>query len=184
MGRYHARDLVRAPTLISLLRLPLGVTFFATVDRPVLALAVIAVAGLTDVVDGWLARRTDQVTAMGAVIDPITDKSFVACVIAALVLREKLPLLGVLALATREIGELPLVAWFALSNRARRARTEQPMANLPGKLVTTLQFASVTAALFGWAARDPLLIVTAVVGAIAAIAYWKRAIVTTRATLV
>lgn len=184
MGRYHARDLVRAPTLISLLRIPLGVTFFATVDRPLLALAVIAISGLTDVVDGWLARRTDQVTATGAVVDPITDKGFVACVIVALVLREKLPLVGVLALATRELGELPLVAWFAFSHRARRARTEQPMANLPGKLVTALQFASVTAALFAWPARDPLLVVTALAGIVAAVAYWRRAIVTTRATLV
>ena len=38
------------------------------------ALAVFVVAGLSDVADGWVARRRDERTAAGAILDPIADK--------------------------------------------------------------------------------------------------------------
>ena len=77
-------------------------------------------------------------------------------------------------LATREIGEAPLVLWWTLSQEKRRARTEQPMANLPGKAATVLQFATVAHALFGGRYLDQLLYATAVAGGLAALSYWLR----------
>lgn len=180
MGLYRVRDLGRVPSLLSLTRVPLGVAFALTVDRPALALSVIALSGLTDILDGWWARRFQQVTPMGAVVDPITDKWFVLCVVLALVSRGSLPWLGVLALSTREIGEAPLVVWVAFSHHARRARTETPMAMVPGKIATALQFVTITAALFRLAFVRELLIATAIVGVVAAVVYWRRAIVRTR----
>lgn len=177
MGVYRARDFLRGPTLVSLTRIPLGALFVAFVERPLVALGIIVASGLTDVLDGWWARRSGQVTATGAVVDPVTDKIFVLCVVVALIATGKLPPLGVVALAAREIGELPLVLWFVTSRRARRSRIEQPMANVPGKLVTVLQFASVTAALFSAPFRDGLLAMTALAGAVAAVVYWRRALV-------
>ncbi len=176
MGRYRARDLLGGPTLLSLVRVPLGVGFFVVVDRPPLALAVIAISGITDVVDGRWARSSNQVTATGAAIDPLTDKWFVGCVIVALLAAHKLSWLALAALATRELGELPLVLWMLVSRTARRSRVETPMANVPGKVVTILQFVAVTAALFASRFTVPLLWVTAVAGIIAALEYWRRAL--------
>jgi CDP-diacylglycerol--glycerol-3-phosphate 3-phosphatidyltransferase/cardiolipin synthase len=174
MGAYRARDLVLPPNLVSLVRVPLAALFPFTVEQPVLALGVLGLAGVSDVVDGFLARSRGQATPTGAVLDPITDKLFVGVVVATLLLVDRLPLWGVPLLAAREIGELPLVVWWGFSGHRRRVRAEHPRANFPGKLATSLQFASVMVALLqpNWVA--PLLIATGAAGLLAAVTYWQR----------
>jgi CDP-diacylglycerol--glycerol-3-phosphate 3-phosphatidyltransferase/cardiolipin synthase len=174
MGRYRAQDLTAPPNLVSLARVPLAAIFPFVIDRPVVALGVLALAGLSDLIDGWLARTFDRVTPLGIVLDPITDKLFVLVVVVTLVIDVRLPFPHVLLLATRELGELPLVIWWLLSHQRRRAKSENPMANLPGKLVTVLQFATVAAALFSSPHVTILLVITAIAGAIAALVYAKR----------
>jgi CDP-diacylglycerol--glycerol-3-phosphate 3-phosphatidyltransferase/cardiolipin synthase len=174
VGQYRARDLGALPNLVSLTRVPLAAAFPFVLDRPAIALAVLAVAGLSDVVDGWLARTRGQVTALGVVLDPITDKLFVLVVVVSLVVAERLPFPEVLLLATRELGELPLVSWWALSHEKRQQKAATTMANVPGKLATVLQFATVAAALLSSPWVDTLLLATAVVGAVAALTYaWR-----------
>ncbi|MGZ3419906.1 MAG: CDP-alcohol phosphatidyltransferase family protein [Polyangiales bacterium] len=176
MGLYRARDLLLVPSLISLARIPLGVAFALTVDSPKIALSLIALSGMSDVADGWWARRTGQVTATGAAVDPVTDKWFVLCVVLALVSRGSLSWFSLALLSTREIGEFPLVVWFAVSHRARKARVEAPMANVPGKLATALQFVAITMALFRTPYVHEVVYVTAFAGVLAAISYWRRAL--------
>jgi cardiolipin synthase (CMP-forming) len=173
---YRARDLVRVPGILSLLRLPLAALFPLALGRPVVALAILGAAGLSDVLDGWYARRFDQVTATGTALDPATDKIFVACVAIALVAHQRLSLTDVALLGAREIGELPLVIWLAASPRARTVRVAHPSANVPGKLATVMQFAAVTAAIAAWPGLKLLVLLTAVAGALAAIRYWVREI--------
>jgi CDP-diacylglycerol--glycerol-3-phosphate 3-phosphatidyltransferase len=48
------------------------------------ALAFFIAGGITDFLDGWLARRLNQVSAFGALIDPIADKVFVAAFLIAM----------------------------------------------------------------------------------------------------
>lgn len=53
---------------------------FAVIDRPLadwLALGLFVVAALTDFLDGWLARKYDQVSDVGKMLDPIADKVMV-----------------------------------------------------------------------------------------------------------
>jgi cardiolipin synthase len=174
MGRYDIRDLVRVPGLLSLSRIPLAVAFALSVDHPSLAFGILVAAGLTDVLDGWYARRFRQVTATGAALDPVTDKLFVMTVAIALVVTGHLSVAAVFLLSTREIGELPLVLWFALSPDARRARVEHPASNVVGKAATALQFLSVKAALFHEKDQGVWLGATAVAGTLAAFTYWRR----------
>lgn len=181
MGLYRARDILLVPSLVSLARVPLAVAFPFVHHRPLVALGVLVASGLSDVLDGWWARRFGQATAMGAVVDPITDKIFVLTVVITLVVAEKLTPLSVLLLSTREVGELPLVVWLSLSHDARKKRTDHPRANLPGKVATALQFATVAAALFRWAWTPVLVGVTAAAGAVAATAYWARELRSMRA---
>jgi CDP-diacylglycerol--glycerol-3-phosphate 3-phosphatidyltransferase/cardiolipin synthase len=175
VGVYKARDVVRVPGLLSLARLPLAVAFPFCVERPAIALAVLLAAGLSDVLDGWVARRSGQVTPTGAALDPITDKIFVLTVAITLVARSYLSPGDVVLLSTREVGELPLVIWLATSPRARQLRAETTSANAPGKLATALQFAAATAALLRWSHLGAMVDVTAAAGAVAAIVYWVRA---------
>jgi cardiolipin synthase len=50
-----------------------------------MALILFAIAGLTDYLDGYMARRDNEVTAIGQFLDPIADKLLVAAVILVLV---------------------------------------------------------------------------------------------------
>lgn len=175
MGRYRARDLVNAPTLVSLLRFPLGALFPFVHESAPASLAVLAAAGLTDVLDGAIARRFGLATPTGAVVDGVSDKVFAFAVLATLVTKGVLTPIDVALLGTREIGELPLVVWLAVSPEARKRKVDD-RANLLGKAATVLQFAAIALAITGSHFKTPLVVATVVVGAAAAASYWRRAL--------
>ena len=174
MEHFRARHLLLPPSILSLLRIPLAMLFPMVFPLRAAALGVLAAAGISDVLDGWLARRLNQTTPTGAVVDPVTDKLFVLSVVATLVVKGQLSILGVFLLTVREIGELPLVVWFVISHRVRRARATKASANVPGKAVTSLQFATIAAALVHSRIQGALLDATAGAGLVAALAYWIR----------
>lgn len=172
-SHYRLRDLLLPPAWFSLLRVPLAVCFVALVDHPRAAFAVLVAAGASDLLDGWLARRYQMVTATGAALDPITDKVFVFTVAVALVASRHLAPSAVLLLSTRELGELLLMAWLAAH---RAPHVAEPTANGPGKLSTVVQFVTVGWMLFRAPLLNVWLIITAVMGAFAALSYWRRAL--------
>lgn len=174
MPRYRLADLALLPNVLSALRLPLAVAFPFVVGNVHAALGVLLAAGLTDVFDGWLARRRGQVTAIGAVVDPIADKVFATTVVITLLARHEMPTWSLPALLAREILEAPLVVWVLVSHSFRGVRKAGASANIPGKLATTVQFVAVLCAI---AARDwlePALVAAAVSGALAGVSYWRR----------
>lgn len=175
MGVYRARDLLGVPGLLSLSRLPLAAAFPYVVERPIAALAVLAAAASSDVLDGWYARRFGEVTPTGAALDPATDKLFVLTVAITLVCGGHLSVRDVLLMSTREVAELPLVLAIAASSRLRVRRAALASANVPGKVATTLQFVTATAALVGAPHLRWMIGATAVAGVVAAATYWVRA---------
>jgi len=175
-GRFRARDLLLVPGLLSLSRVPLALVFAWLVRWPYAALAVLVVAGITDVLDGWLARRLGQVTETGVVLDGITDKLFGFGVAVALLLASELTVFQVLLLSARELGEAPLVVWYAANAPARGARAKNPAANVLGKLATALQFVAIAAVLLAVPHAGLAVAATGVAGAVAALAYWRRAL--------
>jgi CDP-diacylglycerol--glycerol-3-phosphate 3-phosphatidyltransferase len=78
------------PNTLSVLRLlaaPLLGVVFLLLPRPAAdwaALLLFVFASLTDYIDGWLARRWNQVTRFGAMMDPIADKAMVVIALAVL----------------------------------------------------------------------------------------------------
>jgi len=64
------------PNQLTLLRLGFLPIFLSltSYERYKWALLVLVVAGLTDLFDGWLARRLNQRSSLGAYLDPIADK--------------------------------------------------------------------------------------------------------------
>jgi phosphatidylglycerophosphate synthase len=176
MSLYRGRDLLLVPSLLSLCRVPLALVFVLVLARPRVAFAVLIVAALTDVLDGFIARRFGLETAMGAAIDPITDKVFVVTVVTSLVVQGNLCALDLLLLSTRELGELPLVVWSASSGRRLHHAPQYPRASGLGKAATTLQFVAIAAALFRHAQLDSLLWASAIGGMLAAAGYWWTAL--------
>ena len=176
MAGYSARHLLLPPTLVSLSRLALGAFFPWVVGVPSAALGVLALAGATDVLDGWLARRHGMVTATGAVVDGATDKLFVLAVALTLLYKRYLSVGELVLLGTREIAELPLVVWLAVSPVARRTRIDHPRANMLGKAATVMQFAAIAALLAGSQDALPWIRAAALVGSVAAASYWRREI--------
>jgi cardiolipin synthase (CMP-forming) len=131
-------------------------------------------SAVTDVLDGWLARRTGQLTAVGAVVDPIADKVFAATVVITLLSHRRMPTWALPALLTREILEAPLVVWVLLSRKFRGARRAEARANVPGKLATTVQFVAVLAAIAAPDLVEVALVAAAAVGLLAGLSYWSR----------
>ncbi|MEN3009480.1 MAG: CDP-diacylglycerol--glycerol-3-phosphate 3-phosphatidyltransferase [Candidatus Bipolaricaulaceae bacterium] len=91
-------------TLARLAAVPLFLTFLflpGTVFK-ILALALFAVAALTDAVDGYLARSLREVTTFGKLADPIADKILVAAALVSFVEFGELRALPVIVILARE----------------------------------------------------------------------------------
>jgi CDP-diacylglycerol--glycerol-3-phosphate 3-phosphatidyltransferase len=68
------------------------------------AAVVFFVAGLTDLADGWLARRMKKVSVLGQYLDPVADKLLVASLLIALVGEGRAPAWGAIIIIGREIA--------------------------------------------------------------------------------
>ncbi len=154
--------ILTVPNFISMLRLALVPVFAVLIVRgdDVWALTVLAVSGASDWLDGVIARRFDQVSRLGKVLDPAADRLFILVTMVALVWRDVIPLWLVLVLVdARRPARLPHAvprpaavrpAPGALRRQGRhlRAALRLPAAAArrvrPGSLGTT-------AAVLGWA---------------------------------
>ena len=90
------------PNVISLVRLACAPVFvWLLADDQLLAAAgLLAVLGASDWVDGWIARRFDQGSDLGKVLDPVADRILLLVAAVALLVQGSVPLVvGVLVLA-------------------------------------------------------------------------------------
>ena len=113
-----ARDEARVwtvPNALSFLRL-LGVPLFLWLvlgpEADAIALVVLMVAGFTDYLDGWLARRLNQFTKLGEILDPVADRLYILAVVIGLYLRDIIPWWVAVALPLRDLllwGLVPIL---------------------------------------------------------------------------
>jgi cardiolipin synthase len=89
----YALSALSVPCMLTLGRLVLlpGFVLFLLERRLMLALVFFVVAGLTDVADGWVARRFKQETRLGVAMDPIVDIVFNLTLFGALAAAELVP---------------------------------------------------------------------------------------------
>ena len=111
------------------------VVWLIALGHPALALAVFSLASLSDLVDGRLARRRREVTAMGTFLDPLADKILIVGTLAALAVQGAAPAWLVAIVVARELVAVEV-----------RVRSPGLAASPDGKAKTVLQ-AIATAAL-------------------------------------
>jgi cardiolipin synthase (CMP-forming) len=94
------------PNAISIVRLggiPLFLWLVLGPEADAWALVVLMAAGLTDYLDGMLARRLNQTTRLGQLLDPIADRLYILAVVVGLALREIIPLWLAVLLPLRDV---------------------------------------------------------------------------------
>lgn len=157
--------LLTIPNILSLLRLPLAVIFILSESNWTRAVIIVA-AGVSDGIDGWLARKLRQDTGAGQIVDPITDKLFVLVALATLTARGLLAPWMVLALLARDI--YTSFAFFIVKALDWKVHFK---ARFIGKTVTVMQLAVMIAALLWREALLPLVIATLIASAVAIFDY-------------
>ena len=80
------REVVNVPNLLSFLRILLVPVFLWLLLHQLFlaAIAVLAFAGLTDFLDGYLARKLNQTTKLGKMLDPVADRLYIFATLLAL----------------------------------------------------------------------------------------------------
>jgi len=94
------------PNLLSMLRLagvPLFLWLVLGPEADALALVVLMASGITDWLDGWLARVLDQRSSLGELLDPIADRLYILAVVVGLALRETIPWWVAVILPLRDV---------------------------------------------------------------------------------
>lgn len=133
----HDRVLT-VPNLITFVRIGLTPVFFVLLmqERWLLATILFALVAGTDFVDGRLARRWDQVTRLGTVLDPVADRLLILAAAIAVVLKGIMPLWLIGLIVLREV----LVALWTIYLKGRGIQLEVAYV---GKWAATLVFTSV-----------------------------------------
>lgn len=152
------------PNAISMFRLALVPVFAVLIfaERDVAAVIVLVVAGATDWLDGVIARRFDQMTRLGQMLDPVADRLYIFVTLIGLAYREFIPWWLVAIIVARE---LVLVALLPFLGARRLAPLE---VNFVGKAAT-----------FALMYSFPLLLLAHGDGTLAAVAYavgWAAAL--------
>jgi phosphatidylglycerophosphate synthase len=136
-----------AADYLSLARIPLGIAFLLLASNTAVALAVLVAAGLSDVLDGWVARRRrpaqgeDPAHHRGDWLDPLCDKLFVAAVAIGLYLTQRPPAWLLLLMMTREILQTISITFLRLVPALHaRSRDYNFRAHPVGKATTVVQF--------------------------------------------
>ncbi|MFK7694779.1 CDP-alcohol phosphatidyltransferase family protein [Paenibacillus sp. HJGM_3] len=124
------------PNLLTLCRfglIPIYVLFYS-LGYIKTAFGIVVLAGATDVLDGYLARKRGQVTAIGVMLDPLADKCMMVTVIISLLVTGRIPWEAAVVMLIRDAGMIFGSAFFHF-----RGKRTVP-ANTMGKVATVLYY--------------------------------------------
>jgi CDP-diacylglycerol--glycerol-3-phosphate 3-phosphatidyltransferase/cardiolipin synthase len=149
--------MLNVPNLVTLSRIiliPLLIGVFYLPDawlteqgKNVSATVIFIFAGITDWLDGYLARRLNQMSAFGAFLDPVADKLIVVAALLALLYLKRVDVIVALIIVGREIAISALREWMA-----KMGQSASVAVAAIGKLKTVGQMIAIPLLLFD----DPL----------------------------
>lgn len=160
-------DVWRIPNLISLSRLLMAVVF-VVLRAPDARVAVLALAMLSDVLDGVVARLSRSATRIGALIDPIADRVFMLVAFVTVTVEGLIEPWQLALLLLRDV--MTVIGWFVARN-VSWLRQITFRARWPGKGVTVLQFATLLAALLATRLVPGLSVAAGVLALVATVDY-------------
>ena len=171
MTRVGVDRIWTVPNAISFVRLGLVPVFYwlLVTGQDSAALGILIAATASDFIDGYIARRFKQVTRLGALLDPASDRLFIAACVIGLTVREMIPLPLLIAVLARDILLLVIVL-------VRRIRIRDfPRVNLLGKTATFVLFVAFPVIVMSHvvpSAAIALAVIGWVLGASGAVLYW------------
>ncbi len=90
-------------TIIRFLLIPF-IIYFIFVEKYIAAFVMLTVSGITDVLDGTIARKFDCITNFGKLVDPLADKTTQIAILAALTFKGIIPLWMLLVVFAKEFA--------------------------------------------------------------------------------
>ena len=162
---------------VSLSRIGMAVAYVLVPEAGV-RLALVVAAGVSDVLDGWLARRSGLVTRLGALVDPVADRAFVFTALVTALLEGALAPLQLLLLVLRDVCT---GLAFPLARALPAFRGVEFKARPLGKAVTFAQVAALLV-LLAWPAALWAAVVLVGVLAVASVADYAVVVWRARAT--
>lgn len=166
------------PNILSVLRLALVpvVLWHIWWDQAATAFVLCVIAGVTDGLDGWIARHFHATSRLGAMLDPLADKALMIGVYAALALKGWVPLWLVALVVVRDLS---IVGVVALSHALGRPEPMRPLMISRFNTVTQIVLAAWLLASRGFAIQDGtigqlLVYVVALTTLVSAVAYLMR----------
>ncbi len=105
-GQESNINLPNVLTLVRILLIPVFVMLLLdpTPDRSLAAAIVFVIAAVTDLLDGYVARKTGQITKLGRLLDPIADKLLVLSALILLVQVDRVTALVAILIIAREVA--------------------------------------------------------------------------------
>ena len=131
-----SNKILTVPNVISFIRLCMAPVFLVLLfnDNNIAAAILFAIAAATDFVDGQIARRTNQVSKLGQLLDPAVDRVLMICAVIGLMIVGRLPIWIVVIVLVRDLGLLAGQAYLLKNYNVRVAVI------YPGKFATTFLF--------------------------------------------
>ena len=159
--------LFNLPNTISLSRVVLALAY-VLVSEPWDRIALIAVAGFTDFMDGWLARHGKNESTTGALLDPLADRIFVFVAISTYLIEGVVTTGQYFIFLTRDLAT---AAGFIVAKITPTLRPAVFRARLLGKIVTIVQLITLVAVVVLPEATDILIATIGVVSAASIVDY-------------
>ncbi len=107
--KFEVGDLFKLPNILCYIRIvmvPIFLYVYFTADKQsdyYMATCVVLVSGITDFLDGQIARRCNMITDLGRIIDPVADKLMQLAMVVALTMKIKYMYILVIYLVLKEI---------------------------------------------------------------------------------
>jgi cardiolipin synthase (CMP-forming) len=100
------RQVLTIPNIISIIRLagvPLFLWLVLVPEADGWALLVLMLSGISDYADGYLARRLNQASKLGAILDPVADRLYILSTVVGLAVRDIIPWWLAILLPARDL---------------------------------------------------------------------------------
>ena len=156
------------PLLVAVYYFPEG--WVAWIGRDTAAMLIFVIAGATDWLDGYLARRWNETSAFGAFLDPVADKLVVATALILLVQFDRVDVIIATIIIGREITISSLREWMAQIGAHRSVAV-----SMVGKVKTAAQMIAIPLLLYKApiAGMDTLWIGTQLIYVAAVLTLWS-----------